>query len=72
LLFFFPRQRNQAKVQEAVQKLRTLFSDEGGFEEDGILQPFDSWFEVVRDAEELARMARRYQDLAATLHAESW
>lgn len=68
--FFFPL-ANQAKVQEAVQKLRTLFSDEGVFEEDGILQPFDSWFEVVRDAEELARMARRYQDLAATLQAES-
>lgn len=68
--FFFPV-ASQAKVQEAVQKLRTLFSDEGMFEEDGVLQPFDSWFEVVRDAEELARMARRYQDLAATLQAES-
>jgi EAL domain-containing protein (putative c-di-GMP-specific phosphodiesterase class I) len=68
--FFFPL-ASQAKVQEAVQKLRTLFSDEGMFEEDGVLQPFDSWFEVVRDAEELARMARRYQDLAATLQAES-
>ena len=68
--FFFPL-ASQAKVQEAVQKLRTLFSDDGMFEEDGVLQPFDSWFEVVRDTEELARMARRYQDLAATLQAES-
>ena len=68
--FFFPLV-SQAKVQEAVQKLRTLFSDDGMFEEDGVLQPFDSWFEVVRDTEELARMARRYQDLAVTLKAES-
>jgi EAL domain-containing protein (putative c-di-GMP-specific phosphodiesterase class I) len=68
--FFFPL-ASQAKVQEAVQKLRTLFSDDGMFEEDGVLQPFDSWFEVVRDTEELARMARRYQDLAVTLKAES-
>ncbi|MBM3602249.1 MAG: EAL domain-containing protein [Alphaproteobacteria bacterium] len=68
--FFFPL-TNQPKVQQAVQKLRTLFSDEGVFEEDGILQPFDSWFEVVRDGEELMRMARRYQDLAAKLQAES-
>jgi len=68
--FFFPL-ASQAKVQEAVQKLRTLFSDEGVFEEDGILQPFDSWFEVARDAEELARMARRYQELAAAMQSES-
>jgi EAL domain-containing protein (putative c-di-GMP-specific phosphodiesterase class I) len=68
--FFFPL-IDQPRVLEAVQSLRTLFSDEDWLNDASDravdqLQSFDSWFELGRDTAELLKLAGLYDQLKAS------